>query len=125
MDFALESAERGFPKSHSQLIHEANTVYLATHGSHVIPLGQGWLYGFFAHWDDELQTIWSHPLDTQWAKALNPTAMKHWLEVLVKEKIVDADVGLTGRPASNFTLRARISTAAKSQTGLKYASILT
>ncbi len=97
VDFAIESADHGFPKAHVQLIAEANAIYDTHKGTESDPkedkrLGEGWLQCFLSRWHDELQTSWSRPLDTQRAQGLNPSNVKHWLEVLVKEQIVDKEI---------------------------------
>ena len=41
---------------------------------------------------DQLQSHWSKPLDTARACSLNPTAVHHWFNTIVKEYYIDQNV---------------------------------
>lgn len=55
------------------------------------PLGTSWVDNFLNPPQDELQTHWSKPLVTQRARALNPTHVALWFD-LVKRHIIDKDI---------------------------------
>ena len=90
VDFILESADRGFPLSHPEIVLIANTLIQerATLGE---PVGENWAPRFLDRHRDELQTHWSRPLDGQRAQALNPEVVKRWHK-LVEEHVVRAGI---------------------------------
>lgn len=60
IDFALESAEHGFPKTRAQLIDKANRIYEQMHGTPTEPpFGDGWAYGLYARYKKQVGTLWS------------------------------------------------------------------
>jgi hypothetical protein len=65
VDFALESADRGFPLSHNNLYKAANDILTSCLGDEHDSLGHNWVNNFLNRHHDELQTHWSKPLDTQ------------------------------------------------------------
>jgi hypothetical protein len=87
VDFIKESADRGFPMTHSTINTYANAVLQTRVGPDFEPVGPNWIFRFLDRHRDELQTHWSKPLDTQRARALNPEAVKAWFN-LVEEWIV-------------------------------------
>jgi hypothetical protein len=91
VQFALESADRGFPISLRNLEQYANLVRKAWLGPNCEPVGESWAGRFLDRHRDTLQTHWSRPLNTQRARALNPETKKKWFE-LVDEFIVKAGV---------------------------------
>jgi hypothetical protein len=90
IDFMLLSADRGFPMSLSCIVAHANSILDSRKGEK-INLDSNWVDRFLERHNDELQTHWSRPLDTQRAQALNPAAVSAWFD-LIKEHIVDEDV---------------------------------
>ncbi|KDQ09419.1 hypothetical protein BOTBODRAFT_117181 [Botryobasidium botryosum FD-172 SS1] len=56
-----------------------------------------WVDHFLERNRNQLQTHWSRPLDTVRVRALNPTIVKHWFE-LVKVHVVDMDI----RPGDTY-----------------------
>ena len=91
VDFALESADQGFPLTHTNLYKAADDILTFHLGDEHDSLGQNWVDNFLNRHHDELQTHWSKLVDTQWGKALNPTNVKLWFD-LVKENIVDKEI---------------------------------
>src|ERR1700692_209863 len=91
VDFALESADRGFPLTHANLYKAADDILTSRLGDEHVSLGHNWVDVFLNRHREELQTHWSKPLDTQRGRALNPTNVKLWFD-LVKENIVDKDI---------------------------------
>lgn len=96
VDFIKESADRGFPLSHSRVEEMANTLIQEREGPDYEPVGKNWIYKFLAKYHDELQTHWSRPLDTQHAQGLNPEVVKKWFDLL-EEQIVEKG-GVLNRP---------------------------
>lgn len=91
VDFAKESADRGFPLHHSALEIYANAILHVKHGDEYEPLGGQWIYRFLDRHREELQTHWSRPLDTQRARSLNPEAVAAWFD-LVEKWIVGMEI---------------------------------
>lgn len=91
VDFCLESADRGFPLSHKNVYQSADNILTARIGIEHEPIGHNWVDNFLKRHHDELQMHWSKPLDTQRGRALNPTNVKLWFD-LVKENIVDKNI---------------------------------
>lgn len=91
VDFCIESADRGFPLTVTNVYKSADNILTARLGDDHLPLGHNWVNNFLARHRDELQSHWSKPLDTQRGQALNPTNVKLWFD-MVKEHIVDAGV---------------------------------
>lgn len=87
-NFIKDSADIGFPLDHRTIEVFANAIVHARVGSEYKPVGHTWIYNFITRHRDELQSHWSHPLDTQRARSLNPDVVKHWF-YLVKQWIVD------------------------------------
>jgi hypothetical protein len=69
----------------------ADNILTARLGDDHEPLGHNWVDNFLNRNRDELQTHWSKPLDTQRGRALNPTNVKLWFN-LVKGHIVDKNI---------------------------------
>jgi hypothetical protein len=91
IDFSLESADRGFPLTVTNVYKCADNILTARLGDEHLPLGHNWVNNFLTRHRDELQTHWSKPLDTQRGQALNPTNVKLWFD-MVKEHIVDTGI---------------------------------
>jgi hypothetical protein len=91
VDFALESADQGFPLTHANLYKVADDILTSRLEDEHVSLGHNWIDIFLNRHHEELQTHWSKPLDTQRGRALNPTNVKLWFD-LVKENIVDKDI---------------------------------
>jgi hypothetical protein len=105
VDFALESADRGFPLTHANLYKAADDILTSRLGDEHVSLGHNWVDVFLNRHREELQTHWSKPLDTQRGRALNPTNVKLWFD-LVKENIVDKDIlphNIYGMDESGFS----------------------
>ena len=90
VDF-VESANQGFPLTHANLYKAADDILTFCLGDEHDSLGHNWVDSFLNRHREELQTHWSKPLDTQHGRALNPTNVKLWFD-LVKENIVDKDI---------------------------------
>ena len=91
VDFALESADQGFPLTHANLYKAADDILTSHLGDEHVSLGHNWVNVFLNRHHEELQTHCSKPLDTQHGGALNPTNAKLWFD-LVRENIVDKDI---------------------------------
>jgi hypothetical protein len=91
-DFLVQSAGRGFGRTHSQVYEEATAIYVANGGNSNKPLGKNWVDRFLERHHEKLQTHWTKPLDTQRANALNPATTHHWFYNIIKPNIVDKDV---------------------------------
>jgi hypothetical protein len=91
INFCLESADRGFPLTVTNVYKCADNILTARLGDEHPPLGHNWVNNFLTRHRDELQTHWSKPLDTQRGQALNPTNVKLWFD-MVKENIVDTGI---------------------------------
>lgn len=104
VDFSLDSADRGFPLTHDNVYSAADQILTTRLGDEHTPLGHNWVDGFINRHRDELQTHWSKPLDTQRGRALNPTNVKLWFD-LVKTHIPDKNIlphNLYGMDESGF-----------------------
>ncbi|KAG1776552.1 hypothetical protein EV702DRAFT_926449, partial [Suillus placidus] len=55
------------------------------------PVGLNWCQRFLTRHGDEVQTLWSKPLDTQRAQALNPATVEHWFNLVEKHAIMGKD----------------------------------
>jgi hypothetical protein len=91
VDFCLESADRGFPLTVTNVYKCADNILTVQLGDDHPPLGHNWVNNFLTRHRDELQTHWSKPLDTQRGQALNPTNVKLWFD-MVKEHIMDTGI---------------------------------
>lgn len=91
VDFCLESADRGFPLTHENVYKAADNILTARLGLEHDSLGQNWVDTFLNRHHNELQTHWSKPLDTQRGRALNPTNVGLWFD-LIKDNIVDKNI---------------------------------
>ena len=91
VDFCLESADRGFPLTVTNVYKCADNILTVRLGDDHPPLGHNWVNNFLTRHRDELQTHWSKLLDTQRGQALNPTNVKLWFD-MVKEHIVDTGI---------------------------------
>jgi len=85
-----ESADRGFPLTHSQLKKSAEAILAKRPGSsedkpHL--LGHNWVARFLDHYSDEIHTYWPKALAMERAQALNPAAVSSWYD-LVEEQVV-------------------------------------
>ncbi|KAJ2923330.1 hypothetical protein H1R20_g13763, partial [Candolleomyces eurysporus] len=89
--FILESADRGFPLRHRDIIQYANVLRHSRLGSTCEGVGEAWVYRFLDRHHEHLQPHWSKSLDTQRARSLNPDAVKSWFD-LVEKFIVDAGI---------------------------------
>jgi hypothetical protein len=108
--FLLESAKRGFPLSHEQIQNYANTIIERRKGESFEPakdkVGHQWIFRFLDRHHNKLQTHWGKGLDTQRAKALNPSNVNHWFS-LVEEHITNKDIrpeDIYGMDESGFPL---------------------
>jgi hypothetical protein len=81
-NFLEESAIRGFPQTLRNVRQYANLIRRARLGSNCGDVGVHWAGRFLDRHHDTIQTIWSKPLDTQRAQAMNPEAKKQWFELL-------------------------------------------
>ncbi|KAK0431225.1 hypothetical protein EV421DRAFT_1720700 [Armillaria borealis] len=66
-------------------------VILLSWGAQEIKPESNWIENYLVHHHDILQAHWSKPLDTQHAKALNPTAVQAWFKLL-SQFIVDLNI---------------------------------
>jgi hypothetical protein len=106
VQFILESADRGFPLTHAQIIDAANALRQTALGTDCEPVGKKWVFRFLDRHHDALRTFWSKALDTQRARSLNPEAVKSWVE-LVQKYIVDMGVSpdrIYGMDESGFPM---------------------
>ncbi|KAJ3555968.1 hypothetical protein NM688_g2285 [Phlebia brevispora] len=93
VDYILEASDRGLPPTHRELETVVNELLAQKHtdpGTSPQTCGVNWTSRFLDRHDDELQTHWSHGLDTLRAGALNAEVLKHWFEQVVKKRYVDA-----------------------------------
>jgi hypothetical protein len=82
-DVILRAAERGFPMMNTQIMSYANAL-LKEENKDYEPVGEKWVQDFLRRQHVKLSTHWSKPLDTQRARALNPTVVNHWYELVDK-----------------------------------------
>ena len=85
--FALGCTDRGLPITHAQLAGYANQLLEKRIGPDYVPVGQNWTDRFIERHHKTMQTHWSHPLDSQHARALNHEVVKHWFS-LVEQYII-------------------------------------
>ena len=77
-----ESAAHGFPQTCQNIKQMANLIQRSHLGPECKVVGHGWVGHFLDRHRDMIHTIWSKPLDTQRAGAMNPEAKKKWFELL-------------------------------------------
>ena len=65
INFCLESADRGFPLTVTNVYKCADNILNMRLGDEHSPLGHNWVNNFLTRHRDELQTHWSKPLDTE------------------------------------------------------------
>jgi hypothetical protein len=87
VSFVEESTACGFPQTYRNIEQMANLIRRSRLGPDCEVVGQGWVGRFLDRHRDAIRTIWSKPLDTQRAGAMNPEAKKKWFE-LVEEFVV-------------------------------------
>ncbi|KAJ7242240.1 hypothetical protein C8J57DRAFT_972671, partial [Mycena rebaudengoi] len=58
VQFILESAERGFPLKHAQIVQYADAVRQAQLGMECEPVGVKWVFGFLDRHHDALRAFW-------------------------------------------------------------------
>jgi hypothetical protein len=82
IEFILECADRGFPLTNKRVKETALEILHAKHGADWDKLGKNWVRRFLDRHHDRLATHWSSPLDTKRARAVNPTNVKHFYDLL-------------------------------------------
>jgi hypothetical protein len=92
LDAALEASDLGLPWNRDELTYEADAILKAREGEGFVPVGKYWAQGFLDRHRDELQMSWSRPLDSQRARALNPTVIRHFYHELVRKRVVEAGI---------------------------------
>jgi hypothetical protein len=90
VDFILESSDRGVPLPHKNIKEHANAI-LAGREQPGEPVGDSWVGRFLDRYRDEVQTHWTRPLASERAKALNPTVVRKWFE-LIKKGVVEKGI---------------------------------
>lgn len=90
VNFILKSSDRGLPLGYKSIKRHADTI-LAGCDEPGEPIGDSWVERFLDRYRDELQTHWTCSLAPERAKALNPTAVKKWFE-LIKKKLIEKGV---------------------------------
>lgn len=91
VDFIIQSADRGVPLTHDIIRNAANEILRSRLGDGFEPVGLNWCQRFLTRHSDEVQTLWSKPLDTQRAQALNPATVEHWFNLVEKHAIIAKD----------------------------------
>jgi len=82
VDFFHQSTVCGFPQTHQNITQYANLICQNHLGSNCEEVGDTWVVQFLDQHHDNLQTLWSKPLDTQRAQAMNSEAKRKWFELL-------------------------------------------
>ncbi len=83
INFALESAERGFPLTPRSLEEHVNTIARARHAD--FPeggVGENWTDRFIARHHDRLHVYLSRKIDSKRAQAVNPATHAAWFKLL-------------------------------------------
>ena len=84
IDFAVETAARGFPLSHQWLREHVNAILHARLGSRFPPGGVGrrWTDRFVERHSARLSMYWAKPLDNAQGRAVNPATNDAWFNIL-------------------------------------------
>ncbi|RPD80572.1 DDE-domain-containing protein, partial [Lentinus tigrinus ALCF2SS1-7] len=93
VEFAIETAIRGFPLNHCRLKEHVNSICHAKLGERFPQTGVGvqWTYRFVErHWE-RLRPYWAHALDNSRARAVNPHTKEAYFALL--KKVLDGDEG--------------------------------
>jgi hypothetical protein len=89
VNFLQESAACGFLQTQCNIEQIANLICQNCLGPNCKDDGKGWVGHFLDRHQNVICTIWSKPLDTQRAGAMNLEAKRRWFE-LVEEFVVKA-----------------------------------
>jgi hypothetical protein len=79
INFVEESVAHGFPQTHQNIEQMVNLIRKSQLGPDCEDVGKTWVGRFLDRHQDRIRTIWSKPLDTQRAGAMNPEAKKRCL----------------------------------------------
>ncbi|TFY76230.1 hypothetical protein EWM64_g7783 [Hericium alpestre] len=85
VDFIITMSKRMLPPTHQLLTEKAEAILTVNHSQDpAIPgtLGRNWSYRFLERHDDQLATYWGAEMDNKRGRALNPTNLREYFEVV-------------------------------------------
>ena len=98
----LIMADRALPLTQAQTVDLANSMIEACGGPKLISATSGWVYDFLVRHDKKIKSTWGKPLDMKWAQALNPEAVSHWFNDVVRKHMVDKETRVPIAPKLIF-----------------------